>query len=366
MNLRLIKDENSIFFRCVEDSSEAIMITDVHGKMVYVNPKWTSVYGYTLSEALGNTPRLLHSGYQPVEFYSKMWTEIKDIKIGYWKGEVVNKTKNGKLIPVLLSITPYRNQDNIITGYMGTAIDLSAKKELEAQVMHQDRLASIGMLASGLAHEIGTPLGVIRGRAEFMQMQSKDDSMKNNFEVIIGQIDRISKLISSLLRVSRSSSDVQMEDFYISNAIDEIASLLNKDLERANIKIIKEYSSELKVNADYNRMVKIILNLTMNSIHAIKKEKESNPNKLFSITYEAFQDKERIVLKVADTGCGIPAANMKKLFQPFFTTKQVGEGTGLGLAIVAQLVHEMKGEISVQSTVGVGSTFQLNLQKSKS
>lgn len=363
MNPRLIRDEGNIFFRCVEDSSEAIMITDNFGKMVYVNPMWVTVYGYSLAEALGNTPRIIHSGYQPEEFYSKMWESIKNVEIGFWKGEVINKTKSGKLIPVMLTITPYKNSEGIITGYMGIAIDLSDKKQLEAQVVHQDRLASIGMLASGLAHEIGTPLGVIRGRAEFMQMQSNDQSMKNNFEIIIGQIDRISKLISSLLRVSRSSTDVNMEKFPIIRAVEEVTNLLNKDMERSGIKTLKEISEDVTVYADYNRFVQIILNLTMNSIHAIKKEKEFNPNKELKISYEAFQDNEKTIFKIEDTGCGIPSGDMKKLFQPFFTTKQVGEGTGLGLAIVAQLIHEMYGEISVQSTVGVGSTFQITFNQ---
>ncbi len=86
MNIRLVRDENSIFFRCVEDSSEAIMITDALGKLVYVNPKWSAVYGFSLGEAIGSTPRLLHSGYQHDDFYREMWTSIRNERVGNWKG----------------------------------------------------------------------------------------------------------------------------------------------------------------------------------------------------------------------------------------------------------------------------------------
>jgi PAS domain S-box-containing protein len=171
-------DPGNIFFRCVEDSNDAIMISDRGGVLVYVNPAWCRVYGYTKEEAIGNSPRLLHSGLQTSEFYRDMWASIQDLNRGYWKGELVNKAKDGTLVPVLLTITPFKNEDGSILGYMAIAVDITYKKELEAKVAHQDRLASIGLLASGLAHEVGTPLGVVRGRAEFLMMKAPDEAFK--------------------------------------------------------------------------------------------------------------------------------------------------------------------------------------------
>jgi PAS domain S-box-containing protein len=166
MNLSI--DPQNVFFRCVEDSSEAIMISDPRGILQYVNPAWVRTYGYTQKEAIGNKPSLLHSGLHSKAFYQSMWTEISSQETGHWKGELINRCKNGELIPVLLTITPVKSAEAKIIGYMGVAVDIRFKKELEAKVAHQDRLASIGLLASGIAHEIGNPLGVIRGRAELL------------------------------------------------------------------------------------------------------------------------------------------------------------------------------------------------------
>ena len=352
---------DNIFFRCVEDSSEAIMITDNQGKLVYVNAAWIRIYGYSKSEALQKTPKILQSGQHSIEFYKEMWNQIQNPEIGFWKGEVINKTKSGDFIPVLLTITPFKTYTGEVHGFMGLAVDISHKKQLEAQVIHQDRLATIGMIASGLAHEVGTPLGVIRGRAEMMQMNEKEESVKKNFDVIISQIDRISKLIRSLLRVSRSTSDVRLEDIFINDVVQEISSLIEKEIKEVGFKIEFAFPQSIKVRADSNRLEQVILNLVVNSIHALKKSKEIDPNKKLIIKFETIIKNSKTILKIIDTGTGISPQDLKKLFQPFFTTKDIGEGTGLGLTIVAQLIQEMNGEITVESTLGVGTTFLISL-----
>jgi two-component system, cell cycle sensor histidine kinase and response regulator CckA len=362
MGLGFQFEPHNIFFRCVEDSNEAIMITGPEGDLVYVNPAWCQIYGYTKDEAIGQTPRLIRSGSQSDEFYREMWMMIRDSKLGYWKGEVVNKAKDGKLIPVFLTITTYRSPSGEIQGYMGIAVDVSYKKELEARVIHQDRLASIGILASGLAHEIGTPLGVVRGRAEFLMMQANDSKINKNLEVITQQIDRISKLIRSLLRVSRSFSDIHSEAIGIVDVVHEVMALVGQSLRADSVDVRIEVPPEMRVRADFGRLEQVMLNLIMNSIHAIRRVIQSGKLKNHFLVIAADPvsgGKTRILVR--DSGCGIPPENMKKLFKPFFTTKDIGEGTGLGLAIVAQLVREMEGEISVSSIVDEGATFTLLL-----
>lgn len=358
-------DRQNIFFRCVEDSSEAIMISDKNGILVYVNPAWTHIYGYSEKEAIGKTPKLLHSGHQSDDFYKEMWNRIRDPKIAHWKGELVNKAKDGTLIPVLLAITPFRAlETSEISGYMGIAVDIRYRKELEAKVAHQDRLASIGMLASGLAHEIGTPLGVVRGRAELMMMQASDETLKKNLGIITSEIDRISKLIRSLLRVSRSFSDVHMESVSPFAVVSEVHSLLNQHLRENNIEFRLAVPEDLRVKGDFGRMEQVALNLIMNSIHAVRKAKEQGRTIGHFLSIDFTDLPGGVVsIRIEDSGCGIPPQNMKMLFKPFFTTKDVGEGTGLGLAIVSQLMREMEAKISVQSTEGAGTTFFLEFQK---
>ena len=357
MVLDLQCDSQNAFFRCVEDCNESIMISDEKGILVYVNPAWERTYGYSRAEAIGQTARLLHSGHQADEFYSEMWRQIMNPEIGTWKGEIINRAKDGTLVPVYLTITSFKSPSKVILGYMAFALDITQKKELEAKVLHQDRLASVGMLASGLAHEIGTPLGVVRGRAEFLAMQSRDPELTKGLGVITAEIDRISKLIRSLLSVSRSFSDVQVQNISIEDVVSEVMALVGRNLSDDNVDIQIRIPADLKVCADFNRMKQILLNMIMNSIHAIRKSIATVHREGHFLTIEASQRGKKVAIEVTDSGCGISPRDMKKLFQPFFTTKDIGEGTGLGLAIVAQLLREMDGEISVKSIEGKGTVF---------
>lgn len=364
-------DPRNVFFRCVEDCNEAIMITDTQGKLLYVNPAWCQIYGYSKEEAVGQTPKLLHSGYQSSGFYQNMWRVILDPNLGNWKGEIVNKAKDGALIPVLLTITPVRDRNNEIVGHMGIALDMSTQKQLEAKVLQQDRLASIGVLASGLAHEVGTPLGVIRGRAEFLLMQADAASnsvIQSGLQSIVTQIDRISKLINSLLRFSRATDDVHYQDIELTSVINEVMNLLGQTLRASSIEVKVEVPAGTRVYADFNRLQQVFLNFLVNSMHAIQKAVAEGSVREHCVTIKAQQKgigvDARVVVSVQDTGCGISPENLRKLFQPFFTTKDVGEGTGLGLAIVSKLVHEMGGEITVDSILNEGAKFTVYLRNS--
>ncbi|MFN7685041.1 MAG: two-component system sensor histidine kinase NtrB [Oligoflexia bacterium] len=354
--MQLHPDPENVFFRCVEDSSEAIMISDPSGRLVYVNPAWTRTYGYSREEANGKTPSLLHSGLHSRAFYDQMWEEIRNPKKGFWKGELVNRCKDGALIPVLLTITPVKSAHGSLTGYMGVAVDIRFKRELESKVAHQDRLASIGLLASGIAHEIGTPLGVIRGRAEMIQTEELSSLAKKSLEVIVRQADRISHLIQSLLGFGRSFGELRMERLDPTTAIEDVLALVGQNI-RTDLATVKfEVTPDTLIYADRSRLQHILLNLALNSTQAIKKaisQGRKGPHELKILA-------QGRSISVSDSGCGIEPGHLKEIFKPFFTTKDVGEGTGLGLTIVSQLATEIGAEISVESKVGVGTVFTLN------
>lgn len=352
-------DIHSVYYRCVEDCNEAIMISDTDGILVYVNPAWSRSYGFSREEALGQTSRILRSGLQSKEFYDGIWRKILDPAVGHWRGELTNKAKDGTLVPVLLTIAPVRDAEKRIKGYMGIAVDMTAMKEMEAKVAHQDRLASIGTLASGLAHEIGTPLGVVRGRAEFLMMKSDDPESRRDLEVITAQTDRISKLIRSLLRVSRGFSDAVITDVPILDVVQEVVSLIGQSLRNEGIILGLEIPDGFTVSGDFSRLEQVFLNLMMNALHAIQKAKAEGNSGPHTMVIRAKIVRGATWVEVVDTGCGISVENLRRLFKPFFTTKDVGQGTGLGLAIVAQLLSEMGARISVESELGKGATFTM-------
>lgn len=342
------------------------MISDTFGRLVFVNAAWTKTYGYSKEEAMGQTPRLLRSQFQSDEFYLEMWNQIKDPKIGFWKGELINRAKDGRHVPVLLTITPYSDPNDLekgIRGYMGIAVDLTSKKEMEVKIMQQDRLASVGLVASGLAHEIGTPLGVIRGRAEFLLMQAEgNESIQKGLEVIVSQIDRVSKLIKSFLKASRRPDDVVLAPTLISPLAEDVLALVSQHARKYGIEVEVRIPEGEAILADANHLHQVLLNLFVNAVHAIEHEIDLGRESNHRITLFSSRVGSRIELSIQDTGCGMNEQVLNCIFQPFFTTKEVGKGTGLGLAISSQILAEMKGSLRATSPgEGKGSTFVISL-----
>jgi PAS domain S-box-containing protein len=385
MDLSFSLDFNSVFFRCVEDCSEPIMISDHAGRLQYVNPSWCATYGYNKEEAIGDTPRLLRSQHQSDEFYRDMWRQILDPTIAVWKGEVVNRAKDGRFVPVFLTITPYKSGQEIV-GYMAIAVDLSERRSMERQILRQDRLASIGMLASGLAHEIGNPLGVIRGRAEIIMntlqsgisTRAAIDSATQGLDTIVNQIDRISRLIESLLKISRIPQEIRLTHVRLGPIAQEVESLMGENIRRNGIKlenrlIAKELAntgkpteSSFAVLADAQHLQQILLNLLINGVHAIEEERKRSRRVDHTLAIDAIQGSDGCTtLIVEDTGCGLSPEVKRRMFEPFFTTKTPGQGTGLGLAIVTRLVEEMQGKIVAESAgPGLGSKVLVQLKSS--
>lgn len=360
-----VGEENRVFVQCVESCGEPVMITDLHGVLVYVNPAWCKIYGFSREMAIGKTPRLLRSHQQNSEFYVRMWEKILDPKVGFWKGELVNRSRDGREVPVLLTITPFKAEDGTKVGFMGIALDLTEEKQLRAQVEQQDRLATIGILTSGMAHEIGTPIGVIRGRAELMLMDAREnEKLRKNLEIVIRQTDRISVFINSLLKLSRSSGDQHLEAVDSSVVIKEVLDLLAPKVRNSHIELEMKFEEGLIAWADVGRLEQVMINLVMNAIHAIERKRELCDLAAQSAQYIRIltcRSLDRIKVSVEDSGCGIPESHLKKIFEPFFTTKPAGKGTGLGLSIVSRIISEMGGHLCVESTEGQSSKFTFTL-----
>lgn len=358
----LIQDKNNVFFRCVEDSIETIMVTDEKGTLMYVNPAWLKTYEYTWEEAIGGNPRLLRSSHQDDTFYNKMWKQILNPEIGFWKGELINRSKSGKEIPVYLTITPHK-QNGKIMGYMGIALDMRDKKSMEAKILQQDRLASVGLLASGLAHEIGTPLGIIKGRAELLKSQNKTNaSLINSLDIVVTQIDRVSKLIRNLLNLSRGQHSTGGQA-HLKKVCDETTGLLEQKFRAYGIELSNNIPDSAAVKIGHNKLEQVVLNLLVNAVYAIENEFKKGRTADHRITLETEIENSKVKFKIKDTGCGIDRHDLLNIFQPFFTTKPVGEGTGLGLSITYQIIQDAGGDISVDSQVGQGTTFTIELPK---
>jgi PAS domain S-box-containing protein len=239
--------------------------------------------------------------------------------------------------------------------------DLTQRKLMEAQILQQDRLASLGLLASSLAHEIGTPLGVIRGRAEMLN-KGADEKTRATSELIVGQIDRIAKLVKSLLHIARGQQSAIAIDVNIKTAMDDVLNLLSHELKQKGITLKVALEDDFTVKAESGPLGQVILNLLVNAVHAIETAREQKIENAGEISINVTRSDTNVLIAIRDSGCGISEKNLNRLFQPFFTTKDIGLGTGLGLATSYKLVDSWGGSIQVESKEGLGSTFKILLR----
>ena len=238
------------------------------------------------------------------------------------------------------------------------------RKKIEQQMIATERLASLGTLATGVAHEINNPLAIISESVGWMgqllaKEEFKDMPHKQNFEMaldrVVKSVNRAKKITHQLLGfVRRSDSLLSEVDF--NDLIDESIQLVELELKKRDIKIIKEIDSSLeKILSDPFQLRQVLVNLLTNAVHAIGTEG--------SITISLRNFEDQIVIMVKDSGVGIPGENMDKIFEPFFSTKSPGEGTGLGLFVTRSIIEKLGGSVEVESEVGNGSLFIIRLPK---
>jgi signal transduction histidine kinase len=231
--------------------------------------------------------------------------------------------------------------------------------ETRQQLRLTERVAELGTLAASMAHEIGTPMNVILGRAEMLLQRTDDETMKKGLTIITVQVERMTRLMNQLLACARRDPPnfrpVDLRDV-IKNCLDAVEERLNQH----GVQVISEQDEELPhIRADSDLMMQVLLNLVLNAVQAM--------SETGTLRVTAVCDGEQYIkLTIADTGHGIPSDILPNIFEPFITTKERGKGTGLGLAVVLGIVQEHGGSITVTSTPRQGTTFTLLLPRAVS
>ncbi len=237
--------------------------------------------------------------------------------------------------------------------------DLSNVHALESQLLRAEKLATVGILAAGIAHEIGTPLGVVRGRAEYVLGKlGAQHPQAGGMQVIIEQIDRVSRTIRQLLDFSRVQP-AAVRAVPVETLLRGTQELLRVEAERRKVRVEVEVAERLPLlSADPDQVQQVVLNLALNACDAC----ERGGVVRLSAQAEAPESPgawSGVRVTVRDDGCGIPAESLHRVFDPFFTTKKRGQGTGLGLAVVAQIVRNHGGRIEIESEPGQGTCVTL-------
>jgi signal transduction histidine kinase len=245
--------------------------------------------------------------------------------------------------------------DNALRAY-GTIIvfeDITDKIQLQQQLLTSEKLASIGLLSAGVAHEINTPLTGISSYIQMLQKTLAGTHYAQILEKIEAQTDRVARIIKNLLTFARSPSDASFQRVDLKESIEEILSLIDHKLKNMNIRLALELEPIPPLYAQGERLQQVFINIILNALDAMPQGGE--------LRIRLSQEKEAAVVRVSDTGMGIKPEHLSHIFDPFFTTKGVGKGTGLGLSISYATVKEHEGHIQVQSEVGRGSTFKIIL-----
>jgi len=235
--------------------------------------------------------------------------------------------------------------------------DITETRRLKDQVYHLEKLSSLGTLTSGVAHEINNPLTGIIGYTEMLLMKNDDETTKKYLQNVFDSAIRCKRIVENMLTFARqNTAEKSIEN--INDIIDKTLELHEYLLKSTNINIIREYGDVPSISIDSQQIQQVILTLLINAEHAIS-EKDVKGEIGFRTSHN--KTVESVVVIVSDNGSGIPADVLPRIFDPFFTTKPVNKGTGLGLSIAHGIVAEQGGTIEVESIIGKGTSFILNL-----
>ncbi|WP_043645571.1 HDOD domain-containing protein [Fundidesulfovibrio putealis] len=231
---------------------------------------------------------------------------------------------------------------------------MRSMQDMNDKLLKTQRLAAVGQLAAGAAHEINNPLAIISARAQLLEMREEDQAKKKGLRQMVEQIERISAILGSLMDFARPAAP-RMEAMNPRDVMDRVLSLLEGSLGSQGIEVRRDYRGAIPdIKADARQMEQVLLNLALNAQHAME---DAGGVLTAGISYSSENDS--VMFSISDTGVGIPRENLEKIFDPFFTTKAEGKGTGLGLSTAYGIVAAHKGRISVTSEPGSGSVFSL-------
>ncbi|MBU2502377.1 PAS domain S-box protein [bacterium] len=360
--------ERKRLMAAIEQTGEVIVMTDAAGIIHFVNPAFERTTGYTRDEAVGRNPRLLKSGKHDEHFYSNLWETISGGMS--WTGILINKHKEGGLYTEEATISPVRDPSGRIVSYVAVKRDITEHLRLTAEFQQAQKMEAVGLLAGGVAHDFNNFLSVILGYSEMALAQVDPD------QPLHADLQEIYKAAMRSMEVTR-----QLLGFARKQTIQPVVLDLNQNVE-AMLKLLRRLIGEnidlawapaaglFPVRMDPSQVGQILANLCINARDAIadvgRITIETN-NAVLDEGYCAHHPGSRageyVMLAVGDDGCGMDEGTLGRIFEPFFTSKELGQGTGLGLSTVYGIVKQNDGFVAAESEPGLGTTIRVYLPR---
>lgn len=351
-----------ILSKAVVQSPASIIITDVNGNMEYVNPMFTMVTGYSLEEVIGKTPQILKSGYHSKDFYANLWSTILSGKD--FSCEMYNKKKNGTFFWENVLISPIVNETGEITQFVAVKEDITEKKNIieeliKAKVKAEEMNRLKTTFLTNMSHELRTPLIGLLGLSEAMLDELEGD-LKESMDMINQSGQRLLRTLSTILDYSKVESEkieIVLSEVSVNDLLKKQVKLYRAFAHKKGVNIIEDFKlNDIKFSTDEKLLYDIVNNLLNNAVKFTSRG---------TITLSAYKNEKQLIIKVSDTGIGIPQDKLDLVFEEFRQasegTSRSFEGTGLGLAIAKKYTLLLNGIITVESKVGKGSTFTVKL-----
>lgn len=362
------EEELQTLRKAVEQSANAIIITDTTGKIEYVNPAFQKSTGFTAAEAIGRNPNILKSGEQNAAFYQELWTTISSGRI--WRGQFHNKTKDGALYWVSATISPVYDATGKIRHFIAINEDFTALKSLEASLLDALARAESASRAKSeflavMSHELRTPLNGVLGFAELLSTALLDVEQKEYLQTIRNCGEHLLNIVNDILdfsSIEKGSMRLESAPVIVSSLVEESCLIVRKAATDKGLDFhcALDPTVPVEISGDGRRIRQILINLLGNAVKFT-----SQGSILLTVSPGIIDQQPTLDFSVKDTGAGIPSTMIGDLFEPFTqvdsSLHRQFEGTGLGLAISKRLVEAMGGTINVVSTLGQGSTFTFRI-----
>ena len=363
------EEERMRLVTAIEQSAEAIFITDKDWIINYVNPAFERITGYDRTEIMGRHTRILKSNMHDKSFYKRI--RIILARGDVWSGRLTNKKRDGTFYEAEVTASPVRDSSGAIINYVSIHRDITHEVRLEKQLRQSQKMEAIGTLAGGIAHDFNNILAAITGYTELAHSRVQEGSMEHRY---LGQVlkagSRATSLVRQILTFSRQTEQ-ERKPVPVTPIVEEVLKLLRPSLPstieiREDIAISPEGGVVL---ADPTQLHQVLMNLSTNAAYAMRTQggvlslSLSEIHADTSIIVHDLKPGSYVRLTVSDTGHGMDAAVMERIFDPYFTTKGAGEGSGMGLAVVQGIVKNLGGAITVYSEPGKGTTFHVYLPR---